>query len=91
MPRLNKDDWQFWHKAIRQYRERQTEGLIKDLAALEAHIKELQRVAPKIAENIPHYQAAEYIERLQFQAKQARVWLASVKTQKEATETIANT
>ena len=47
MPGITKADWQPWHDEIKRFKARETEGLDKDLKALEAHIKKLREICPK--------------------------------------------
>ncbi|GAJ05378.1 unnamed protein product [marine sediment metagenome] len=67
MPKvLTAKDWQPWHDEIKRYARRDTEGLDKDLAALEAHIKKLRAVAPKDSAGYRlHTNALIYLNTLQ--------------------------
>ena len=61
-----KDDWKAWHYEIREYSNRPTQGWLRDIAALEAHIKFLREVAPRDnkATDRPCTTAMDYIQRL---------------------------
>lgn len=62
---LHKEDWQPWHDEINRYARRETQGLTKDIEALEAHIKKLREVAPKDRAGYPYITALTYIDKLQ--------------------------
>lgn len=65
MTRTTKNNWQPWKEEIERYKARETEGLDKDLKALEAHIKKLRQVCPKDSAGYPNNHALEYLNDLQ--------------------------
>lgn len=65
MARLTQQDWELWEKERTYFKARETEGFTKDFAALEAHIKRLQEVAPKDKAGWPVGQALKVIDQLQ--------------------------
>lgn len=65
MPRLTKDDWELWNKEREAFNSTETEGFTKDLAALEAHIRQLQKLAPKDSAGWPTANALRVIDQLQ--------------------------
>ncbi len=54
-PEVTKDPWQPWHDEMKRYAARETVGITKNLAALEAHIKKLREVCPKDAYHLSNY------------------------------------
>ncbi len=78
MTRTIKDDWKPWHEEIKRYANRDTEGLTKDLAALEAHIKKLAEVCPKDSAGFPHTTALIYFNRLQIRLDEVKNYLVAV-------------
>ena len=76
---LHKEDWQPWHDEIKSYAKRETQGLDKDLAALEEHIKRLRKVAPKDSAGIStHTNALIYLNSLQNRLDGVRSYLSRV-------------
>jgi len=65
MPKKIKEDWEKWHAARTAFSARATEGFNTDLAALEAHIKNLQNIAPKDTAGWPVGTAMKVIDQLQ--------------------------
>lgn len=59
-----KTDWGPWHKERHAFFQRETEGFIPDLKALETHIKKLTEICPKDAGGWPVYQALDMIDNL---------------------------
>lgn len=47
MPNPTKEDWGPWHLEKGIFAKRDTEGFVKDLQALKAHILKLQAICPK--------------------------------------------
>jgi len=78
MPRLTKENWQPWHGEIKRFGARETEGLDKDLIALEAHIKKLRKICPKDSAGYPHTTALIYLNQLQTRLDEVRSYLANV-------------
>ena len=78
MPRLTKDRWQPWHDEIKRFEARETEGLDKDLVALEAHIKKLREICPKDSAGYPTIRALTYLNKEQMRLNGVRSYLASV-------------
>ncbi|MBA7632597.1 hypothetical protein ES703_40146 [subsurface metagenome] len=78
MTRITKDNWLPWHEEIKRYAKRDTEGLSRDMAALEAHIKKLREVCPKDSAGYPYTTALIYLNRLQNRLDQAKKYLATV-------------
>lgn len=76
---LHKEDWQPRHDEIKRYARRDTQGLDKDLAALEAHIKKLREVAPKDGAGISmHTTALIYLNSLQNRLDGVKGYLSRV-------------
>ncbi len=75
---MRKDKWQPWHDEIKRFGARETEGLEKGLAALEAHIKELRKICPKDSAGYPTNRALTYLNKLQMRLDCVRSYLASV-------------
>jgi len=73
-----KDDWQPWNDEIRRYTARGTEGLNKDIEALEAHIKKLQEICPKDSAGCRSTEALTYLHSLQLRLDEVRDYLARV-------------
>ena len=78
MPRQTKDSWQPWHDEIKRFRARETKGLDKDLAALEAHIKKLREICPKDSAGYPTNRALDYLNKLQMRLDGVKSYLAGV-------------
>ena len=78
MPRLTKDNWQPWHDEIKRFKSRETEGLDKDLAALEAHIKKLREICPKDSAGYPTIRALTYLNKLQMHLDGVKSYLVRV-------------
>ncbi|GAI67271.1 unnamed protein product [marine sediment metagenome] len=78
MPRLTKDSWQPWHDEIKSFKARETEGLDKDMAALEAHIKKLREICPKDSAGYPNTRALAYLNKLQTRLDEVKSYLAGV-------------
>ncbi len=78
MTRKTNDDWKPWHNEIKRYAARETEGLNKDLAALEAHIKKLREVAPKDDVGCTDTTALIYLNRTQNRLDEVKKYLAAV-------------
>jgi len=76
---LHKEDWQPWHDEIKHYAKRETQGLTRDLEALEAHIKKLREVAPKDSAGISlHTTALIYLSSLQNRLDGVKSYLSRV-------------
>ena len=75
---LHKEDWQPWHDEIKLYAKRETEGLDKDLAALEAHIKKLREVAPRDCADFLQTNALIYLNSLQQRFDGVKSYLSRV-------------
>lgn len=58
-------NWSEWHEERKRFKERETEGFIKDIAALEAHLIKLRQVAPKDKAGVLHSNAWDYCNKLQ--------------------------
>jgi len=78
MPRLTKENWQPWHDEIKRYAARETEGMTKELAALEAHIKKLRKICPKDSAGYPLVRALTYLNKLQMRLDGVKSYLAGV-------------
>lgn len=78
MPVLHKEDWQAWHEEINRYKNRETEGLTRDLEALEAHIKKLREVAPKDKAGYLQTNALIYLNTLQNRLDGVKTYLSRV-------------
>ncbi|MBA7524408.1 hypothetical protein ES705_16546 [subsurface metagenome] len=78
MPRHTKDSWQPWHEEIKRFKARETEGLEKDMAALEAHIKKLREICPTDSAGYPTNRALDYLNKLQMSLDGVKSYLASV-------------
>jgi len=79
MTRTTRDDWQPWRDETKRFAERETEGLSKDLAALEAHTKKLREVCPKDSTGYPHNLALCYLNRLQIKLDGVKSYLATAR------------
>ncbi len=77
MPRQRKDVWKAWHKEIRRYAHRETEGLTADIKALEQHIAKLREVCPKDSAEFPITTALIYLNRLQTRLDKVKGYLAA--------------
>jgi len=75
---LHKEDWQPWHDEIKRYKQRGTEGLDKDLAALADHIKQLGKLAPKDKAGCRHTDALIYLNSLQLRLDSIKSYLCRV-------------
>ncbi|GAH93378.1 unnamed protein product [marine sediment metagenome] len=75
---LHKEDWQAWHDEIKHYAKRETQGLTRDLEALEAHIKKLREVAPKDSAGCRHTDALSYLNSLQLRLDGVKSYLSRV-------------
>lgn len=73
-----KDRWQPWRDEIKRFEARKTEGLDKDLKALEAHIKKLQEICPKDSVGYPAVRALTYLNKWQMRLDEVRSYLTSV-------------
>ncbi len=73
-----KNNWQPWDDEIKRYRARETEGLDKDLAALEAHIKKLRKICPKDSAGHPLVRALTYLNKLQKRLDGIKSYLSGV-------------
>jgi len=73
---LTKNDWQPWHDEVKRFEARETEGLPKDLQALEAHIKKLREVCPKDSAGYPTTRALTYLNKLQRHLDGVKSYLA---------------
>ena len=78
MPMITKEAWQPWHDEIKRFGARETEGLDKDLAALEAHIKKLREICPKDGAGYPPVRALAYLNKLQTRLDGVKSYLAGV-------------
>jgi len=78
MARHTKNDWQPWHDEIKRFGTRETEGLDKDLKALEAHIKKLREICPKDSAGYPTTRALTYLNKLQGHLDGVKSYLTSV-------------
>ncbi|MBA7523849.1 hypothetical protein ES705_15983 [subsurface metagenome] len=78
MTRITKENWKPWHEEIKRYANRDTEGLDKDTAALEAHIKKLREVCPKDSAQYPHTTALIYLNQLKNRLDEVKKYLAAV-------------
>ena len=68
--------WEPWHEEVKRYKAKQTEGLTRDMEALEAHIRKLREICPKDVAGWPHGTALSYLNRLQIDLDTARKYLA---------------
>ena len=59
-----KADWKPWLEERRHFKNRESEGLTKDMEALAAHIKRLQELAPKDTAGWPIGNALKTIDTL---------------------------
>ena len=75
---MTKNNWQPWYDEIKRFGARATEGLEKDLAALEAHIKKLRKICPKDSAGYPPVRALTYLNKLQTRLDGVRSYLTSV-------------
>ena len=75
---LHKEDWQPWPDEIYCYKKQETQGLDKDLAALEAHIKRLREVAPTDGTGYPATNALIYLNSLQNRLDEVKSYLSRV-------------
>ncbi len=73
-----KDKWQPWRDEIERFKARETEGLDKELKALEAHIKKLREICPKDSAGCPTNRALDYLNKKQVRLNGVRSYLASV-------------
>ncbi|MBW8017875.1 MAG: hypothetical protein FVQ82_17025 [Planctomycetes bacterium] len=73
-----KDKWQPWRDEIERFKARETEGLDKELKALEAHIKKLREICPKDSAGYPTNRALAYLNKEQMRLNGAKSYLASV-------------
>jgi len=64
MKMTERADWSKWNEELESFKDRNTEGFMKDLAALEAHIKKLRKVSPKDKIGFPHMNAFDDLTRL---------------------------
>ncbi|MBA7606690.1 hypothetical protein ES703_13840 [subsurface metagenome] len=78
MPGVTKNNWQPWHDEIKRYAARETEGMTKELAALEAHIKKLREICPKDSAKYPTSRALTYLNKLQMRLDGVKSYLARV-------------
>ncbi|MBA7661740.1 hypothetical protein ES703_69760 [subsurface metagenome] len=78
MTRITKNSWQPWRDEIKRFKARETQGLTKDMAALEAHIKKLREICPKDSAGYPHITALIYLNRLQMHLDGVKSYLAGV-------------
>ncbi len=60
-----KDKWKLWNEERERFKNCDTMGFIKDLAALKTHIMKLQEYAPKDKANWPAAEALLIIDSLQ--------------------------
>jgi hypothetical protein len=77
MTKPTETDRQPWHEEIKSYANRGTEGLSKDMAALEAHIKKLHEICPKDSTGFPHTAALIYLNRLQNRLDEVKQYLSA--------------
>lgn len=75
---LHKGDWQPWHDEIKRYAKRDTQGVTRDLEALEAHIKKLGELAPKDKAGCRHTNAIIYLNTLQTRLTSVKSYLSRV-------------
>ncbi|MBA7701591.1 hypothetical protein ES703_110331 [subsurface metagenome] len=78
MPRIKMDNWRPWLEEIKRYAARETEGLTKELAALEAHIKKLREICPKDSAGYPVNAALTYLNKLQMRLDGVKSYLSRV-------------
>ena len=76
MPKKKKTNWQPWDEEIKRYAARETEGLDRDLKALEDHIKKLRKICPKDSAGYPLTKALAYLSELQTRLNGVKGYLA---------------
>jgi len=76
MRRQTKADWQPWDNEIKRYRAEDSQGLNADMAALEAHIKQLRKICPKDSAGYPPNRALDYLNKLQKHLDGVKSYLA---------------
>ena len=78
MTSITKQSWQPWRDEIKRFKARETQGLDKDMAALEAHIKKLRKICPKDSAAYPYITALIYLNRLQIRLDEVKSYLEAV-------------
>ncbi|MBA7477897.1 hypothetical protein ES707_13312 [subsurface metagenome] len=78
MSGITKNNWQPWHDEIKRYAAKETEGITKDLAALEAHTKKLREICPKDSAGYLTTRALTYLNKLQMRLDGVKSYLTRV-------------
>lgn len=77
-PRITKADWELWNKERLSFANRDTVGFIRDIRALETHIKNLKEICPRDAVGSPAIGALHVLDKLTADLKRFKRYFKTV-------------